>query len=139
MTEGTLLDALRALAHELVDKLDADASIISRVLGDALIIVAQTTNDESLLGLGQGQGFLVSDYPPTRRVLDSGEPLMLTLDDPDVDPAEAELLQALGFSTLLMLPFDLRGTRWGLVEVYRTGVRPFAADEIAAAKTLARL
>ncbi|MES1247712.1 MAG: GAF domain-containing protein [Actinomycetota bacterium] len=135
--EGTLSDALRALAHELVEKLDADAAVISRVLGDVLIIVTQTTTDASLLSLGQG--FLVSDYPPTRQVVDTREPRVLTLADDDVDPAEAEVLRALGFSTLLMLPFDLHGMRWGLVEIYRAELRPFTDAEIAAAIALARL
>lgn len=138
MTEATLLETLRALAHELVDRLDADASIISRVVGDVLIIVTQTAaQDETSLGLGQG--FLVSDYPPTKRVLDSGEPIVLTLDDGDVDEAEAEVLRALGYATLLMVPFELRGARWGLVEVYRRDVRPFTSAEVAAARRLARL
>jgi GAF domain-containing protein len=137
MTEATLLDALRARAHELVDRLDADASIISRVVGDVLIIVTETSTDERMLDLGQG--FLISDYPPTRRVLDSGRPIVLTLDDPEVDENEAEVLRALGYSTLLMLPFELHGSRWGLVEVYRTQVRPFSSDEVAAAQALARL
>jgi hypothetical protein len=137
VTEGTLLDALQALGHTLVDELDADAAIISRVLGDALIIVTQTTHDERLLSLGQG--FLVSDYQPTRQVLDSGEPIVLTLDDPGIDPAEADVLRELGFATLLMLPFDLRGTRWGLVEVYRDDVRPFSAGEVARARALAQI
>ena len=131
-----MLDALRALAHELVARLDADASIISRVLGDVLIVVTQTAQDDDL---GLGQGFLVSDYPPTRRVLESGQPTQLTLADADVDPAEAELMQTLGYATLLMLPFELRGTRWGLVEVYRTDVRPFTPEEIRTATALARI
>jgi transcriptional regulator with GAF, ATPase, and Fis domain len=137
VTEATLLDALRALARQLVEELDADASTISRVLGDALIIVTQTPSDESVLGLGQG--FLVSDYPPTRQVLDSGLPLVLTTADPEVDQAEADLLHTLGYSTLLMLPFELRGSRWGLVEVYRSEVRRFTPAEVAKAQALARL
>ena len=139
MEEGTLLETLRSLAHELVDRIDADAAIISRVIGDVLIIVTETRHDDENRQLNLGQGFLVSDYPPTKRVLDSGEPVVLTLADDDVDPAEAEVLRALGFTTLLMVPFELRGERWGLVELYRTDVRPFSADEVATARALAHL
>jgi GAF domain-containing protein len=137
VTEGTLLDVLRGLAHELVERLDADASVISRVLGDALIVITSTSTDEHHLSLGQG--FLVSDFPPTKRVLDSGAPAVLTLEDPDVDPAEAELLRELGYATLLMTPLEVRGVRWGLVEVYRTDVRPFSSAQVAAAASLARI
>lgn len=137
MAELTLLEALRARAHELVERLDANAAIISRVLGDALIVVTQTALDDRALGLGQG--FLVSDYPPTKRVLETGTAAVLTLDDPAIDEAEAAILRELGYATVLMLPFELAGTRWGLVEVYRTDARPFTPAEITVAGELSRL
>jgi transcriptional regulator with GAF, ATPase, and Fis domain len=137
VAEGTTLaEALRALAQRLVDELDADAAIISRVLGDVLIVVAHVPGTEPL---SQGQGYLVSDYPPTQLVLRTGEPAMLTLEDADVDPAEAELLRELGYGTLLMLPLQLDGQRWGLVEVYREGVRRFGAGDVTRAQFLSRL
>ena len=129
-------DALTQLAHELVARTAADACVLSRVVGDVLII-ARTLSAEALLDLGQG--FLVSDFPATVRVLESGEPAALTLADEHVDEKEAELLRELGFSTLLMLPFDVAGERWGLAELYRRDVRPFAAAEIDAARAAARI
>jgi hypothetical protein len=140
VTEGTaprLLDALRAIARELVTELDADACVISRAVGDVLLMVAEHTADGARLDLGQG--FLVSDYPATQRVLRTAEPTALTLDDEDVDEAEARLLRELGFATLLMLRFDLRGEPWGLVEVYRYDARAFAADDVVAAREIAVL
>jgi hypothetical protein len=132
-----LLDALRMIARELVTELDADACVISRAVGDVLLMVAEHTADGSRLDYGQG--FLVSDYPATQRVLRTAEPAALTLDDTDVDEAEARLLRELGFATLLMLRFDLRGEPWGLVEVYRQDVRAFAGDEVDAAREIAVL
>jgi hypothetical protein len=132
-----LLDALRAIARDLVSELDADACVISRALGDVLLMVAEHTADGSRLDYGQG--FLVSDYPATQRVLRTAEPAALTLDDSDVDEAEARLLRELGFATLLMLRFDLRGEPWGLVEVYRHEVRAFAGTDVAAAREIAVL
>ena len=129
-------DALTQLAHELVARTAADACVLSRVVGDVLII-ARTLSADALLDLGQG--FLVSDFPATVRVLESGEPAALTLADEHVDEKEAELLRELGFSTLLMLPFDVAGERWGLAELYRRDVRPFAAAEIDAARAAARI
>ncbi|MEO5576464.1 MAG: hypothetical protein ABIR67_11655 [Gaiellaceae bacterium] len=38
--------------------------------------------------------------------------------DPGPDPAEAALLERLGFDSLLMLPLRSHGQSWGLVEIY---------------------
>ncbi len=138
MTETRRLgEALTELAYDLVVKVGADACMLSRIVGDVLLVVARTIDADTQFGLGQS--FLVSDYPATARVLASGEPFALTVADDDVDEHEAELLRALGFATLLMLPFDVGGERWGLVELYRTDVRPFGPDEIEIARSLARI
>ena len=129
-------DALTALAQELMARTHADACVLSRVVGDALI-VTRTLPDEAILTLGLGS--LVSDSPATAHVLRSGEAASLTVDDDGVDEQEAALLRELGYATLLMLPFDLAGERWGLVELYRREVRPFSAAEIAAARAAAHL
>ncbi len=130
-----LLDALTDLAGSLVDALDADACAVSRVLGDVLLFVTQSSRDGRSLALGQG--FLVSEYPQTADVLERGEPRSVCVDDPRADPRELQLLQELGYSALLMLPLELRGETWGLVEVYRAAPRPFGPVEIRAG--LARL
>lgn len=130
-------DALHARVQELRACLDADACAISRVIGDVLIVVASDVSDGVTLQFGQG--FLVSDYPVTKRVLDTGEPVALTVAEADVDEAEARVLRELGFAALAMLRFDVAGERWGLVEAYRLDARPFAADVLAGARTSARL
>lgn len=58
-------------------------------------------------------------------MLATGEARSLTLADPHVDEAEAQLLRQLGFASLLMYPLVLDGERWGLVELYRREPRPF--------------
>ena len=130
-------DALHARAQELHACLDADACAISRVVGDVLIVVAHALTDGVTLAFGQG--FLVSDYPVTQRVLETGEPVALTLADAQADEGEARVLGELGFAALAMLPFDVGGERWGLVEAYRLEARPFDASALAAARSLARL
>ena len=130
-------DALRARAQELRARLDADACAISRVVGDVLIVVAFDVAEGVTLQFGQG--FLVSDYPVTKRVLTTGEPVALTLTDADADEAEARVLRELGFAALAMLPFDVAGERWGLAEAYRIDARPFDAVALAGAVALARL
>jgi GAF domain-containing protein len=129
-----LLDLLSATASELVDRLEADGCAISRVIGDVLILVAESAPEGSTLQLGQG--YLVPDYPRTQEVLATREPYTLTLADDVVDPAEAGVLRELGFQSLLMLPLDLGINRWGLVEVYRSAPRPFSADEVRLATAI---
>jgi GAF domain-containing protein len=125
------------MADDLVAKLDADACAISRVIGDVLIIVAERTPGGETLQ--QGQGYLVPDFPQTEEVLRSREPRALTLDDPDLDSAEAVVLRDYGFGALVMLPLELDGNAWGLVEVYRKERRAFSDAEITLACNLTRV
>jgi hypothetical protein len=106
-----VLDMLSALAETLVVELDADACAISRVIGDVLILVAEHVPVGGTLQLGQG--YLVSEFPQTAKVLANGVPRALTIDDPQVDDGEAGVLRELGYRTLLMLRLDLNGATWG--------------------------
>jgi transcriptional regulator with GAF, ATPase, and Fis domain len=130
-----LVDVLHERARQLVAHTAADACVISRVLGDVLTIVTRVTADAAPLELGQG--FLVSDYPVTEAVLRTGEPAVLTRAYDDLDAAEAQLLRDIGYATLLMLPLEVLGDRWGLIELYRRAADHFGTDEIAAAQSLA--
>jgi GAF domain-containing protein len=127
-TNLRLLDLLAATAQELVEGLAADACTVSRAIGDVLILVTERAPEGRTLLLGQG--YLVPDYPLTQTVLSSGRPHALTLSDEDVDQAEASVLEELGFASLLMLPFSIGGSTWGLVEIYRILPVAFGADHI---------
>jgi GAF domain-containing protein len=133
-TKLRLLDVLSGTAHELVEALGAQACGISRAIGDMLILVVEYADDGRSIQLGQG--YLVSDYPETSRVLADREPRALTLDDPDVDGSEAAVLRELGYGSLLMLPLVLNDELWGLVEVYRSDMRRFSDDDARIAKGL---
>src|SRR5262249_38871030 len=132
-----LLDVLNALATDLVESLEADACAISRVIGDVLIMIAERVPDERTLL--HGQGYLVSDYPQTAEVLETGVPRALTLDDRDVDEAEASVLVEQGFGSLVMAPLVVNGAIWGLVEVYRFERIPFTLEQVEEATRLSRL
>jgi hypothetical protein len=135
-TPPRVYDLLTACARDLVTAVDGIACVISRMIGDVLVMVAEHAPDGRTLQLGQG--YLVSDYPATQAVLDRREPAMLSLEDEDVDPAEAALLREFGFDSLLMLPLVLKGDVWGLVEAYRAdGPRFEPADAQAAERVLA--
>jgi GAF domain-containing protein len=123
-TKLRLLDVLSTVTRELVDALGADACGISRAIGDMLILVVEHNEHGRTIQLGQG--YLVSDYPETARVLADRAPRTLTLDDPGVDEPEAAILRELEFGSLLMLPLVLQGEVWGLVEIYRADTRGFS-------------
>ena len=124
MSEGvnlSLLERLGLLADRLVAELEADACAVSRVIGDVLILVAETVTEGHMLL--QGQGYLVPDYPQTAEVLATGVPCTLTLADSDVDDAEAQVLR----------------DAWGLVEVYRVRPVPLSDDDVLRAVELSRV
>lgn len=131
-TPPRVFDLLTTSARELVAAVDGVACVISRMIGDVLVMVAEHAPDRRTLQLGQG--YLVSDYPATQVVLDRREPAALSLHDADVDAAEAALLREFGFTSLLMLPLVLRGDVWGLVEIYRGEGPGFDAADVAAAE-----
>ena len=126
-----LRDVLSTMADDLIERLDADACAISRVIGDVLILVAERVPDGTTLL--QGQGYLVPDYPQTAEVLQTGTPRALTLADPDLDAAEASVLHTHGFGSLVMVPLILQGEPWGLCEAYRHDVRAFTEADVRTA------
>jgi GAF domain-containing protein len=132
--DTTLIDALEDAAARLVGALEADGCAISRALGDVLVLVTERVPRGETLQLEQG--YLVSDYPETRHVLEHREPRTACLGHPDLDPGEERVLCELGYASLLMLPLELKGEIWGLVEVYREEPLPFGPVEIRAAAAI---
>ncbi len=126
-----LFDALSRTTIALVAELGADACAISRAVGDLLIMIAEHVSGGGTLQIGQG--YLATEYPQTKRVLDERVAAAVVLGGMEADAAEAELLETLGYGALLMLPLELGGEVWGLVEVYRTEARPFGAEDVRAA------
>lgn len=131
-SERTVSGLLNAACEDLATTLDATGCSVSRTIGDLLVELGQFMRMGEPLPLAL---YLVSDYPLTREVLDQGEPRVVSRDDPAADQAEAELLERLGFESLLMLPLRARRDTWGLVEVYRDG-REFGTGEIEKAAAL---
>lgn len=124
--ETSVSRLLNVTCAELADLVDASRCSISRIIGDLLVELSEhlQSGEKATLEL-----FLVSDYPLTQDVIDSGEPRIVQRSDPSADPAEAALLERLGFNSLLMLPLRSRGQNWGLVEIYADD-RDFQPDEI---------
>jgi GAF domain-containing protein len=129
--ETSVSRLLNVTCAELADLLDASRCSISRIIGDLLVELSEHLSSGEKVTL---ELFLVSDYPLTQDVIDSGEPRIVRRSDPSADPAEAALLKRLGFDSLLMLPLRSRGQNWGLVEIYADD-RDFQPAEIELAIT----
>ena len=132
--ETTVNGILQTLCAELVDGTPADACALSRVIGLLLVEIADHTRDGRRLALGRG--YLLPDYPLTQEVIERREPRAISVDDGDGDPSEIALLRELGYDHLLMLPLELDGRPWALVEIYRTADEGFGDEAIAAAREI---
>jgi GAF domain-containing protein len=126
--EKSVPGILGATARGLVDLLGAQGCTISRVIGDLLVDLIQHRQSGEPDSLGHG--YLISDYPLTREVIEQRRPQTVFLDDPGTDESEATLLRSLGFDSLLMTPIEARGEAWGLVEVYGAKGRRFEERDV---------
>jgi GAF domain-containing protein len=135
-SETTIRGLLATTCRELVELLDATACAVSRVIGDLLVALDEYTISGH--PLEHGHEYLISDYPLTREVIESGEARRVSRLDAGADPTEAALLEKLGFESLLMVCLPSGGNCWALVEVYAEEGR-FDADQAELARRLARL
>jgi GAF domain-containing protein len=127
-------ELMRTAARVAADELDGDGCAISRILGDVLVELAEFAGTRKTLYLGHG--YLISDYPLTRQVIELREARTVYRPDPDADPAEVALLHELGFTSLLMVPICAGEVVWGLAEIYREGVHRFVNTDAERASRL---
>ena len=126
--ETSVPGVLGVTARSLVDLLDAQGCTISRVIGDLLVDLIQHRRAGEPDSLGHG--YLISDYPLTREVIEQRQPRTVFLDDPDADKNEAKLLRSLGFDSLLMVPIEAGEGAWGLLEIYDDKGRRFEDHDV---------
>ena len=119
--EQTVRGLLDTACRELVETLEASACAISRVVGDLLVALAEFSRGPGPLELGHE--YLISDYPLTLEVVQSGEARTVSLLDDAPEPNEAALLERIGYESLLMVCLPSSGDCWGLVEVYADTTR----------------
>ena len=115
--------------------LGATACMISRVDDGTLREVAVA--GPAQWSLEENLGYLLDDYPETKAVLEKGEARTASLSDADVDPSEAFVLRSLGMHVNLMLPLQLEGRPWGLIEIFDAGPRVFGLGEVGLAQVMA--
>jgi GAF domain-containing protein len=133
--EETVRGLLATACRELVESFDAQACVVSRVVGDLLILLSEFATDE---GQDLGHEYLISDYPLTAETIALGEPRTVSLLDESPEPMEASLLRRFGFDSLLMVCLPANEGCWGLVEIYANG-KSFDAEQAAVAGEISAL
>ena len=133
--ETSVPGLLSATARGFSEVLNAPACTISRVIGDLLVDLIQHSQAERTDRLGHG--YLISDYPLTRAVIEEREPRTVFVGDADADAGEIALLAELGFDSLLMVAIVAEDGAWGLVEVYGEKGQRFGDEQVALAQELA--
>jgi PAS domain S-box-containing protein len=154
---GILFETSAAVSSslELNEVLSAVALHMARALGvsscsisdwdpthDAVTTLAAEAVDPARKGTQLtgdiGERYLLADYPATAEVLHSRQPRALHVSDPDCDPAERGLLQAMGQQSLLLMPLVARDRVVGLVELYEYRHRhEFSPEDIRLCQALA--
>jgi GAF domain-containing protein len=132
--ERSVSGFLSETCRRLVEELDAAGCAISRLLGELLIALAEHTQTGRTLILGHG--YLLSDYPLTRDVFETRSPRVVSLEEEAPEPSEARVLEELGMQTVLMLPLEVGGRPWALVEIYHDYGGRFVESDIRRAEEL---
>ena len=132
--EATSGGVCNRLCKSLVFVVGATACSASTVDGEYLVDLASHALRD--IALGREAAYRIADFPLTAEVLRTAEPRAVSFADGDVDPAEAFILRELNMSALLMLPLRVRGTAWGLVELYEMRLRRFSEEDLAVARFL---
>jgi len=131
---------LKTVVEQVAGALKTDECAVSFLdkARDAVVVMADysATAPEALDA--PGTIYLLNDYPVTRQVLESRQPVLLMRDDPRCDPAELDMLERGAMRAVLMLPLAARGEVTGLMEVYLKEANPHVItdSEILLAQTL---
>jgi GAF domain-containing protein len=132
------LDAvLQTVADQMTRLLDSSGCALS--LWDSERNVIETLVDFGMMWAGASDTvYDLGEYPATRYVLESRQPMVVQRDDPAADPAEHALMEEQGIYTLLMLPLVARDRVLGLAELIdEREARSYTPEEIRLAQGLA--
>ena len=81
--ETTIRGLLGSACRELAELLDATACAVSRVIGDLLVGLDEHTTSGRPLAIGHE--YLISDFPLTREVVETGDPRWVSRLDENAD------------------------------------------------------
>ncbi|HEY75715.1 MAG TPA: GAF domain-containing protein, partial [Thermoflexia bacterium] len=82
--------------------------------------------------------FYLADYPATAQVMETLQPLVIQIDDPDADPAELAYMRKMEVQTLAIFPLAVKGRAIGVIELETWDEKHvYSQDELNLAMTLA--
>ena len=113
---GVVLREFTGRATELTGATAAEVSTYDRDQDALVMLVEYIHGADEITELGGGV-YRLEDYPATRHVLESQEPVQIRVANPEDDPCERALLEGRGQSSLLMLPLVARGETIGMLEL----------------------
>jgi diguanylate cyclase (GGDEF)-like protein len=114
---------LREVLHELATRAAALTGATAAELSsydrerDAVVMLVEYLNGNDEITEMGGEIYFLGDFPATRRVVETQEPVQIRVSNEADDPAERALLEGRGQRSLLMLPLVARGETIGLMEL----------------------
>jgi PAS domain S-box-containing protein len=138
-TSLDFIQVLSSLTEQMAHMVDVEGCAMSGYdpVNQTVTLLAYYRRENIRFDPEWNKPFDLQNYPVTRRVLEHGETVQFHIGDPDIDPAEAELMRRAHVNTLLMLPLVVRDQTIGLLEL--EAVEPekvFTKREIALLETL---
>jgi diguanylate cyclase (GGDEF)-like protein len=127
-----LSEVLRSFTDQATELTGATAAEISfwDHDRDQLVMLVEHLEGADEITEEGGQTYKLSDFPATRQVLETQEPIQIRVSNEHDDAAERALLESRGRKTLLMLPLVTRGETLGMMEVIDDVDREFDASDI---------
>jgi EAL domain-containing protein (putative c-di-GMP-specific phosphodiesterase class I) len=132
VSNATGVAGLHVAADQAAAELSVDAIGVSVLDGDG--ILREITSSGAVIDTS---GYALSDYPVTRAVFLTGNPVEVHLNDPDADPAERAVLERRGYASLLIIPFAVGDQPIGILEFAHRTHRRWTTHDIAHGRGLA--
>ncbi|MBM4465404.1 MAG: PAS domain S-box protein [Chloroflexi bacterium] len=135
-----LEEVLTLISERMVKAMGVDGCALSRwdQEADAVVTWIEFRRQDPKWADEPGTTYALDDFPATRAVLETRQPLAIHVSDPDADPAELAHMRKMESVSLLMLPLAIGDQVVGLVELDQSEYeRVFTAAEIRLCQTLA--
>jgi diguanylate cyclase (GGDEF)-like protein len=127
-----LSEVLRAFTDQATELTGATAAEISfwDHERDELVMLVEYLEGANEITEEGGQIYRLAEFPATKQVLVTREPIQIRVSNEDDDPAERALLAARGQGSLLMLPLICGGEAIGMMEIVDQTDRAFDAADV---------
>ena len=130
---------LHLVAEQITRTLQVSSCNLSRWerQTDSVVSWVEYSLDDAAFPEQPGAVYYLNDYPLTRHVLETSEPVTLLVSDPEADPAEVALMRERGIKSMIMMPLATSNRVIGLIELADLQrERHLTADEMALCQAL---